>query len=114
MEKALSIAPNFVLLLRPHFDVNRLVEVLSRLLADNKYSSCSVELEKIYFMEKLQYIAVYYGPLVNRQLKLSDELEEVYRVLNDGHSTFHHVRVVKEIREQYGMVFLLQLACESK
>lgn len=62
-------------------------------------------------MDKLQYIVVYYGPSVNREVRLGDELEEVYRILNDGHMTFHHVRVVKAIRELFGMAFLLQLAC---
>jgi hypothetical protein len=57
---------------------------------------------------------MYYGPIVNQQIKLSDELEEVYRILNDNHPTFHHVKVVKEIREQYGMGYLLHLACEAK
>lgn len=38
----------------------------------------------------------------------------MYKILNDGHMTFHHVRVVKAIREIYGMTFLLQLACEAK
>lgn len=74
MEKALSIAENFVMLLRPSADFPRLAEVLSGMLASNKHSACSAELEKIYFMDKLQYVAVYYGSLVNRQLKLSDEL----------------------------------------
>jgi hypothetical protein len=57
---------------------------------------------------------MYYGPIVNRQIKLSDELEEVYKILNDNHTTFHHVKVVKEIRENYGMAYLLQIACEAK
>lgn len=98
LEKALGIAPNLVLLMLPNTDINRLAETLSSVLSTNKNSSCSVQLEKIYYMQKLQYIACYYGPLVNRQLKLSDELEEVYKVLNEGQGSFHHVRVVKEIR----------------
>jgi hypothetical protein len=52
MEKALSIAQNFVLLLRPNFEVAKLIEVLSGILTNNKNSSCSVELEKIYFHGK--------------------------------------------------------------
>lgn len=50
-------------------------------------------------MGELKYIAVYYGPNVNKQLKLGDELDELYRILNENKGqTFHHVRVVKELR----------------
>jgi hypothetical protein len=49
-------------------------------------------------MDKLKYVAMYYGPIVNREFKLSDELEEVYKILNDNQPYFHHIKVVKEIR----------------
>jgi hypothetical protein len=66
-------------------------------------------------MDKLKYVAVYYGPQVNRQFSLADELEEVYKLLNENKgASFHHVRVVKEVREKFGMAMLLQLACEAK
>lgn len=53
--------------------------------------------------------------MVNRQLKLSDELDEVYRLLNEEKGkVFHHVRVVKEVRERYGMGRLLGMVCEAR
>jgi hypothetical protein len=44
LEKALTIAPNLVLVLRPNADINRLAQLFSGILSNNRNSSCSVEL----------------------------------------------------------------------
>jgi hypothetical protein len=65
-------------------------------------------------MGELKYVAVYYGPAVNRQLKLKDELEHLYRMVNGTSEVFRHVRVFKEVRERIGMVGLLSLISEAR
>lgn len=76
IEKSMSIINNFVLFLPPNIDVQKLASILASAInrADKRNGSCSIELEKIYYMNSLKYVAVFYGPLVNREVKLSDEL----------------------------------------
>jgi len=69
--KALSLSSNLVLLLPTNIDEQQLAEIFSKALQKSaKKSSCCIELEKIYFVNTLKYMVVYYGPLVNHRTKL--------------------------------------------
>lgn len=117
--KALEMSSNVVFVLPSNVNISKLGEVLGRSLYEssnshnkNSYSSCSFEIEKIHFMDKVRFIVVYYGTLVSREVKLSDELDMVYEIL--GNNTFKCRRLTKFIREQYGLPFLLKLALQSQ
>jgi hypothetical protein len=74
-----------------------------------KNNSCCLSIEKIYFINTLKYIIVYYGPLVSHQVKLTDELNFIYGLLRNGdESLMDYRKLVKELREKYGMVNLLR------
>lgn len=50
------------------------------------------------------------GPSVNKEIKLNDQLQFIYSKLKKtGEKAFKHKKLVKKIREQYGMLFLLNL-----
>ena len=78
----------------------------------NCYSSCSFEVEKVYFLDRIRFIVIYYGTHANREVKLSDELEAIYDILESN--TFKCRRLVKHIREQRGLPFLLNLCLRLK
>jgi hypothetical protein len=61
-------------------------------------------------------VVVYYGPLVNRRVKLSDELNFLYTLANpQGQELMAEVRsVIKELRERLGMVVVLQCLIECQ
>lgn len=67
---------------------------------------CSMQVEKIYFHGGFKFIAVYVGSRVS-QVNLGEELEFVYWLLAEGEKNFRHKRVVKKIREDHGMLALL-------
>ena len=72
-----------------------------------------MEIEKVFFNRKLKYILVYYGPLVNREIKIKDELNFVYKLLNDGKNTrFAYKNTIKHMRSRHGMMGLLQFTSE--
>jgi hypothetical protein len=48
------------------------------------------------------------GGIVQKEVKLNDELEYVYgRLKRKGDATFRHKKVIKKIREDHGMLELL-------
>ena len=50
------------------------------------------------------------GRLVQEEVKLSHELDFIYSHLQEPEKgPFHHKKLVKMIREEYGMIFLLNL-----
>ena len=58
-------------------------EVVGQLYASfkcTKYNlnTCSIKIEKIYFMGRAKYIVLYVGALVQDEIKLNDELDEIY------------------------------------
>jgi hypothetical protein len=57
---------------------------------------------------------LYLGSRVSK-ISLSDELEYIYRLLGDGYGPFRYKRVVKKVREEIGMLRLLNLIfkCEK-
>jgi hypothetical protein len=50
------------------------------------------------------------GKLVQQDVKLNEELEYIYaRLKNSEEKIFKHTKIVKKIRENYGMLKLLEL-----
>ena len=45
--------------------------------------SCSLKIEKIFFMEELRYLVVYMGPEAQTDIKLNDELCYIYELMKD-------------------------------
>ena len=74
--KAMSLAPNLILLLPPDTSVEALSTLINKWA--NKYNwmkeFCSVTIEKIYYRTQLKYILVCAGKIVQNNIKLSEEL----------------------------------------
>jgi len=55
------------------------------------------------------------GRLVQEEIKLNHELDYIYSKLQGGEkTTFRHKKVIKFLREEYGMIFLLNLLKENE
>lgn len=51
-----------------------------------------------------------FGSIVQKEIKLNDELEFIYgRLKRKGETSFRHKKVIKRIREDHGMLELLNL-----
>lgn len=64
---------NVIIILPGNVNVENLGIIYHNALMKAKPSSsvsCSIEIEKIFFNRKIKYVAVYYGPLVNRQITI--------------------------------------------
>jgi hypothetical protein len=73
-------------------------------------SSCSIKIDKIYFQNEFKYILISLGSIVQKEIKLNDELEYIYsRLKKKGETSFRHKKVIKRIREDLGMLELLNL-----
>lgn len=71
---------------------------------------CSIKIEKICCQNKVKFILVLIGTLVQTEVKLNDELEYLYtRLKKNGEVYFKHKKVLKKIREDYGMLELFNL-----
>lgn len=110
VEKAMRMAGNVMLLLPPETRIDQVCGVL------NKWGGrlgwmrefCSVKVEKIYCKMQVKFILVCAGRLVQTEVKLNDELEYIYTRLkgwNDKY--FKYKKIVKRIREDHGMLTLL-------
>ena len=59
-------------------------------------------------MSHLRYLVVYLGSMIETQISLNDELCYIYSYLKEGDKkTFKHKKLVKYLREKYGMIDLL-------
>lgn len=79
--------------------------------------SCSIKLEKIFFQGEFKYILVAFGSIVQKEVGLSDELEFIYgKLKRKNELVFRHKKLLKKLREDYGMVELLNFTklSESK
>jgi hypothetical protein len=71
---------------------------------------CSIKIEKIYCKQQVKHLLLCAGKLVQPDIKLNDELEYVYSKLRrPGEKVFKHKRIIKKIREDFGMLELLNL-----
>lgn len=58
----------------------------------------------------MKYIAVYLGSIIENEMSLNDELCYIYKYLKEGgKKIFTHKKVIRYLREKYGMMFLLNL-----
>jgi len=115
VEKALTITNNIVLLMPATTNVERLAALMAETLEKSPRGngSCSLEIQKLYYMSSLKYLLVLYGPLVNKEITLSDELNFIYKMIrSSGQGNFDHKKLIKEIRERHGMVALLRFLQE--
>ena len=63
----------------------------------------------------MRFILVLIGTLVQTEVKLNDELEYLYtRLKKNGEVYFKHKKVLKKIREDYGMLELFNLVKSSE
>jgi hypothetical protein len=59
-------------------------------------------------MSELKYLAVYIGSIIQSEITLNEELRFIYNYLREGEKKlFVHKKVIKELRETYGMIGLL-------
>ncbi len=68
------------------------------------FGSCSIKIDKIYFGNEFKYILVSFGSIVQKDIKLNDQLEYIYAKLKKKGESFKHKKVLKKIREEYGML----------
>lgn len=105
--KAMSLAPNIILLLPHDSNVEALVSSISKWARKLSWMKefCSISIEKIYNKQQLKHVLVCGGRLVQREVKLSDELDYIYaRLKKYGDVYFKHKKIIKRIREDYGML----------
>lgn len=108
--KAIQLSKNIVILLPPNINVKKLAELIAREYIDSKTpsSTCSIKIEKIFFMSQLRYLTVYLGFIIEKEINLNDELCYVYDYLKEGSKKiFNHKKIIRELREKYGMISLL-------
>lgn len=117
ISKSLSLANNFMLLLPAAISVDVLCSCINKCATEHEKmkDTCSATIEKIYWQGKLKYILLSVGRLVQEEIKLSHELNFIYeRLLEPEKGTFRHKKIVKILREDNGMMFLLNLVKESE
>ena len=103
------------MLLPANIDIQSLAECISAHSMKTTSNTCSLKIEKIFFMAQLKYVAVYLGTQVQQDLKLNDELRYIYNLIRGPEKKpFTHRKIVKKIREDYGMVGLLNFVLESQ
>ena len=73
-----------------------------------------MKIEKIYFRNSLSYVAVFFGPNVQQEIKINSELGFVYRWLkNPSEKNFPYKKLIKHLREKYGIIKLLNIVSEA-
>jgi hypothetical protein len=110
--KALKMAPNTIILLPPETNIDSLCSCIHKCASETKRMKdfCSIKIEKIYCQMQIKYILVCIGTLVQTEVKLNDELEYIYSQLKKpGEVYFKHKKVLKKLREDYGMLDLFNL-----
>lgn len=110
--KCLRLAQDVLLLLPPRTSIEALCSCLNKCATELKKmrGSCSIKVDKIYFQNEFRYILISFGSIVQRDVKLNDELDYLYtRLKRKGDALFRHKKVIKRIREEHGMLELLNL-----
>lgn len=66
--KSIQLSKNIVILLPPNINIKKLGELIAREYIDSKSPSptCSIKIEKIFFMSQLRYLAVYIGCIIEK------------------------------------------------
>ena len=96
------MSKNIVFLLPANTNVSKLAEIVASeyMKAKIAENTCSMKIEKVFFMSQLKYLIVYLGCQVQNDIKLNDELCFVYNLLKDGDKKkpFLHRKIVKRVR----------------
>jgi hypothetical protein len=59
-------------------------------------------------------VAVFFGWNVQQEIKINSELECIYKMLRGPEEKgFYHKKLIKYLREKYGMIRLLNIVSES-
>lgn len=101
-----------MILLPPDISIDSLCNCIHKCAMDSKRMKdfCSIKIEKICLQNKVKFILVLIGTLVQTEVKLNDELEYLYtRLKKNGEVYFKHKKVLKKLREDYGMLELFNL-----
>lgn len=105
---------NIVMLLPPNISVHKLGQLIA-----NEYiksgipsSTCSIKIEKIFFNSQLKYLAVYLGSIIENEINLNDQLYFIYNYLKEGEKVFTHKKIIRYLRQKYGMISLLNYIFE--
>lgn len=110
--KCLRLASDVVMLLPAETGIEALCSCLNRCATELRKmrSSCSVHFDKIYFQGELKYLLLTLGPQVQTEIRLNEELDYIYaRLKRKSDASFRHRKVIKRIREDHGMLELLNL-----
>jgi SepF-like predicted cell division protein (DUF552 family) len=114
--KAIQFSKNIVMLLPPNINIEKVGELVAKEYIEAKIpsSTCSIKIEKVFFMSQLQYLVMYIGSIIESEINLNDELLFIYNYLKGGEkaTAFNHKKVVRELRERYGMISLLNFVFE--
>jgi len=114
VRKGLSISENMGLLLPANMDVELLARDISCAAEElGLHSTCSLLIEKIFFQDRLKFLLVMFGSKLSG-VNLGDELDYIYSLLAAGRGPFGHKRVIKKLREDVGMVKVLNLALQCQ
>ncbi len=68
------------MLLPANTNVEKLSATVARAFRENNQLSqtCAIKIQKIFFQNRLKFIGVYFGPLVQTEIKLNEELDFIY------------------------------------
>lgn len=57
-------------------------------------------------------MAVYSGSIIENEINLNDELYFIYNYLKEGEKVFMHKKIIRHLREKYGMISLLNFVLD--
>jgi hypothetical protein len=96
-----------------NLDIEELAAIFAKEIMAKKIvvETCYLRVEKLFFASQMKYLAVYFGAKVNTDVTINEELSFIYNLLNNGNKKpFPHKKLLKKLREMYGMVKLLNIA----
>lgn len=104
------------MLLPSHIDVDELADLVCKesIKMGINSATCSMKIEKIFYLNQLKYVAIFLGQQVQSAITINDELGYIYEYLKEEKGPFQHRKIIKEIREQYGMINLLNYVLASQ
>ena len=83
--KAIRLSRNIVMLLPANTNISKVAESIANVYMKSHINapSCSMKVEKIFFLSQLKYLAVSLGTQVQHDITLNDELFYVYNILKE-------------------------------
>lgn len=119
IEKAFTLSTNIFLLLPINTNVEALAAVINEKICkvkNFKPESCSMRIEKLFYNDTLKFLLVLFGDSsMISDIKLGEELSFIYDMFREDDQTyFKHKKLIRKIREEYGMVNLLNYVFEAE